>query len=384
MKKVIVSLMLAMGFMTASAQEQQPQTETVFNPHWFVQVQGGAQYTLGEISFGDLISPNVQVSGGYNFSELFGLRLSVNAWQSKAGGTYNIFNYEGDGYEYSWKWNYINPNVDAILNISNLIAGYNPNRLFNVSAFVGVGANIAFNNGEAKDVRAQIISNYGNAPAQSQAVLAKYWEGTKTFFTGRAGIMGDFRITDNWSVGLELNATVLADSYNSKDASTGDWYFNGLIGVKYAFGKTNTTREKAPCCEPEIRYVEKIVEKIVEKEVPVEVVKEVVVEPIRRDVFFALNSTKVTDAEMVKIKEIADYLKANPNAKVSVLAHADKGTGTASINKRISEKRAKVVTDYLINKFGISTDRISSEAFGDIEQPFSDNSMNRVCICIAK
>lgn len=384
MKKVIVSLMLAMGFMTASAQEQQPQTENVFNPHWFVQVQGGAQYTLGELSFGDLISPNVQVSGGYNFTKLFGLRLSVNAWQSKAGGTYNIFNYEGEGYEYSWKWNYINPNLDATLNISNLIAGYNPNRIFNVSAFVGLGANIAFNNQEAKDVRKQIISNYGNSPAQSQAVLAKYWEGTKTFFTGRAGIMGDFRITDNWSVGLELNATVLADSYNSKKASTGDWYFNALFGVKYAFGKTNITREKAPCCEPEIRYVEKVVEKVVEKEVPVEVVKEVVVEPIRRDVFFALNSAKVTDEEMVKIKEVADYLKANPKAKVSVLAHADKGTGNATVNKRISEKRAKAVSEFLINKFGISADRISSEAFGDLEQPFFENTLNRVCICIAK
>ena len=384
MKKVIVSLMLAMGFMTASAQEQQPQTENVFNPHWFVQVQGGAQYTLGELSFGDLISPNVQVSGGYNFTDIFGLRLSVNAWQSKAGGVYNIFNYETEGYEYSWSWNYINPNVDAVLNVSNLFGGFNPNRLFNLSAFVGLGVNVAFNNGEAANTKREIIQNYGNSPLQNQAVLGNLWYGTKAYFTGRAGLMGDFRITDNWSVGLELNATVLSDTYNSKKASTADWYFNALVGVKYAFGKTYTTREKAPCCQPEIRYVEKIVEKIVEKEVPVEVVKEVVVEPIRRDVFFALNSTKVTDVEMVKIKEVADYLKANPKAIVSVSAHADKGTGTASINKRISEKRAKVVTEYLINKFGISADRITSESFGDMEQPFAENSMNRVCICIAK
>ena len=384
MKKVIVSLMLAMGFMTASAQEQQPQTENVFNPHWFVQVQGGAQYTLGELSFGDLISPNVQVSGGYNFTDLFGLRLSVNAWQSKAGGEYNVYGPKGEGYEYSWSWNYINPNVDAVLNVSNLFGGFNPNRLFNLSAFVGLGVNVAFNNGEAANTKREIIQNYGNSPLQNQAVLGNLWYGTKAYFTGRAGLMGDFRITDNWSVGLELNATVLSDTYNSKKARTADWYFNALVGVMYAFGKTYTTREKAPCCQREIRYVEKIVEKIVEKEVPVEVVKEVVVEPIRRDVFFALNSTKVTDVEMVKIKEVADYLKANPKAIVSVSAHADKGTGTASINKRISEKRAKVVSDYLINKFGISADRITSESFGDVEQPFAENSMNRVCICIAK
>ena len=382
MKKVIVSLMLAMGFMTASAQEQQPQTENVFNPHWYVQVQGGAQYTLGELSFGDLISPNVQVSGGYNFTDIFGLRLSVNAWQSKAGGTYNIFNYKGEGYEYSWKWNYINPNVDAVLNVSNLLGGFNPNRLFNVSAFVGIGANVAFNNDEAANAKREIVHNYANSPLQNQAVLGNLWYGSKTFFTGRAGLMGDFRITDNWSVGIELNATLLSDTYNSKNASAADWYFNALVGVKYAFGKTYTTREKAPCCQPEI--IEKIVEKVVEKEVPVEVIKEVIIIPIRRDIFFALNSSKVTDVEMIKIKEVADYMKSNPNSKVSVSAYADKHTGTTSINRRISDKRAKVVTNYLINKFGISADRITSESFGDSEQPFAENSMNRVCICVAK
>ena len=384
MKKALVSLMLAMGFMTASAQEQQPQTENVFNPHWYVQVQGGAQYTLGEISFGNLISPNVQVSGGYNFGKLFGLRLSVNAWQSKAGGIYNMRKPGFDGIKYSWDWNYINPNLDAVVNLSNLIGGYKADRLFSVSAYLGIGANVAFNNKEAKDVRAVIIANEGHDPAQNDAVLANLWEGTKTFLTGRAGLMGDFRITDNWSVGLELNAHVLGDKYNSKKASTGDWYFNALIGAKYAIGKTYTTQPKAPCCEPEIRYVEKVVEKIVEKEVPVEVVKEVKIEPIRRDVFFALNSSKVTDAELTKIKEIADYLKTYPNAKVSITGHADKGTGNASINKRLSEKRAKAVTDILVNKFGIASSRVSFEFVGDSTQPFAENNMNRVCICIAQ
>jgi outer membrane protein OmpA-like peptidoglycan-associated protein len=196
--------------------------------------------------------------------------------------------------------------------------------------------------------------------------------------------MGDFRITDNWSVGLEVNANVLPDSYNSKNASSGDWTFNALVGVKYAFGKTNVTREKAPCCQPKIEYVEKVVEKIVEKKVPVEVVKEVVVEPLRREIFFALNSTKITNVEMQKIKDIADYLKTNAKAKVSIVGHADKGTGNAAINKRISEKRAQKVADVLVKNFGISSDRIDFNSLGDTEQPFSKNDMNRVCICIAK
>ena len=76
--------------------------------------------------------------------------------------------------------------------------------------------------------------------------------------------------------------------------------------------------------------------------------------------------------------------KTNANAKVSIVCHADKGTGNAAINKRISEKRAQKVADVLVQNFGISSSRIDFNSLGDTEQPFSKNDMNRVCICIAK
>ena len=56
-----------------------------FQKHWFLNLQGGAQYTLGEAKFKDLISPNVQLGLGYQFSPVFGLRLQANDcpyWQS--------------------------------------------------------------------------------------------------------------------------------------------------------------------------------------------------------------------------------------------------------------------------------------------------------------
>ena len=40
------------------------------------------RYTLGEAKFGDLISPNVQLGLGYQFSPVFGMRLQANGWQS--------------------------------------------------------------------------------------------------------------------------------------------------------------------------------------------------------------------------------------------------------------------------------------------------------------
>ena len=65
------------------AQEVKEEGKVVFNPHWFMQIQGGASHTLGEASFSDLISPAAQVTGGYQFSPLFGLRAGVSAWEAK-------------------------------------------------------------------------------------------------------------------------------------------------------------------------------------------------------------------------------------------------------------------------------------------------------------
>ena len=83
--KTLLAGLLMMGLSSAAmAQEQGGKVENVFNPHWYIQVQPlGAQYTLGEGSFGDMMSYNLQVAGGYNFNKLVGARLAINAFQSK-------------------------------------------------------------------------------------------------------------------------------------------------------------------------------------------------------------------------------------------------------------------------------------------------------------
>ena len=60
-------LICAFSLCTVSsfAQEVKEEGKVVFNPHWFMQIQGGASHTLGEASFSDLISPAAQVTGGY-------------------------------------------------------------------------------------------------------------------------------------------------------------------------------------------------------------------------------------------------------------------------------------------------------------------------------
>ena len=376
MKKAILSCLMLVAGLTASAQEQKGTTEYVFEPHWYVQVQPlGVQYTLGERDFKDLLSYNVQATVGRQFSKLWGARLAVNAWQSKGGSKYESYNKE-----YGWKWNYIAPSIDGTLNLSNLIAGFNPNRVFNLTAFAGLGLNIAWKNDEAATANTQIKTDLA---LTNYEPLAYLWDGTKVRLFGQFGLNGDFKINDAWSINVELAANTLNDKYNSKKAGNWDWYFNALAGIKYNFGKTYSTRF-IPAPEPEIRYVEKIVEKIVEVPAPAPAeTAATAAEPLRRDIFFTIGKTIIRKNQQQKINDVVEYMNANPEAKVNVTGYADAGTGNDRINDRLAAGRADAVVKAL-KKAGISASRISYDSKGARVQPFADNDSNRVSIVIAE
>ena len=56
-----------------------------FKSHAFLDLQGGAQYTLGEAKFKDLIAPNFQIGLGYQFTPVFAARIAANGLTSKGG-----------------------------------------------------------------------------------------------------------------------------------------------------------------------------------------------------------------------------------------------------------------------------------------------------------
>ena len=373
-KNILLSGVMAMGCLVANAQDA-PKTEYVFNPHWYVQGQIGAQYTLGEVKFGDLISPNIQLGVGRQFTPIWGARFSINAWQSKGGIN-----------EYSWtdgakvgkekyNWKYIAPQLDATFNLSNAIAGFNPNRTVYVGLLAGIGLNVGFSNDDAVALAATADKhNHGSEN------LKYAWDGTKVRFLGRFGANVDFRIDDAWSIGVEATANVTTDKYNSKKAGNGDWYFNALVGVRYNIGKTYSTRTITPPAP-----VEKIVERIVEKivEVPAKTEERVKGGKLRREVFFTIGKNKISQDGFNKIQEVVDFMKKYPEATVTVTGYADRGTGSAKFNDRIAARRADVVETELVNR-GIARDRIVKSSKGSRVQPFNDNDMNRVTICIAE
>ena len=373
LNKVLLSGVIALSCVSASAQEAD-KTVNVFTPHWYAQAQVGGQYTLGEIGFGKLLSPNVQVGVGYNFNQVVGARFSLNTWQSKAGQ--NVA-----GNVYKWKWNYVAPMVDATFNLTNLFCEYNPDRLVEVGVFGGIGANIAWGNDEAADAQKAILAGAGKNLAEVQAPLENLWDGTKTRFVARVGANVDFRVSDRVKLGVELSANTLSDKYNSKKAGNPDWYFNALVGVKVALSETHTTKV-IPAPKP----VEKIIERIIEKPAPApapKVESKVVEENFRRDIFFPIGNTNIAKSQRTKIAEIVEYMKENPDAKITLTGYADKGTGSVRFNDKIAARRALTVYNTLAAK-GVAKSRMIKQSKGCRVQPFEENDMNRVTICIAK
>ncbi|MHC0446729.1 OmpA family protein [Flavobacterium sp. 3-218] len=76
---------------------------------------------------------------------------------------------------------------------------------------------------------------------------------------------------------------------------------------------------------------------------------------------------KETQARLDAIKEI---LKNYPNAKFSIEGHTD-STGSAKINQKLSEDRAKAVLDALVQR-GVNPENLESKGFG-ASQPVASN-----------
>ena len=353
---------LTVSSTVAFAQEQRQIKEegkTVFKPHWFMQVQAGAAHTVGEADFTDLISPAAAVNVGYKFAPAFGARLGVSGWQAKAGWVTPSQTYQ---------YKYLQGNLDIMADLSTLFCGFNPKRVFNAYIFGGAGLNHAFDNDEA------------NALDTRSHELEYLWQDKQNLIAGRMGLGCDLRLNDRLAINIEGNANALSDKFNSKKAGNCDWQFNVLVGLNIKLGKSY--KKTAPV------YYEP--EPVVEQPKPQPVVKQpepepvaVVVEPMKQNIFFALNSALLQKDQQSKIDAMVAYMEKYPASKVAITVYADKETGNPRINMTLSEKRAKIVADALKAK-GIAADRIVTDFKGDTVQPFRVPEENRVSVCIAE
>ena len=386
LKTFLVTAMLAVSA-TAMAQatyDAEDGTRYEFQRHFFLNTEFGAQYTLGETYFRKLVSPNAQLGLGLQVSPVLAVRLQANAWQSKGGWKNYRWHETSYAFDRDYAFNYVAPGLDVMFNLSNLICGYNPTRLFNLSAFVGGGANIAFRNGEVN----RVASHMRTMPGYDGLLLEYLWSGTKVRPFGRAGLEAAFRLNDVVSLTVEGNANILSDKYNSKKAGNPDWYFNALAGLR--FNLTKPHRKLVPeILQRNGRYGADGYDKtdtvyVTRTEVRHDTVYVEQPEQLRRDVFFLINKWEIRQSEQQKVKDVADYLKRYPASKVKLCGYADVQTGNNEINDRLGKNRVNAVKDALVQQYGIPESRIITDSKGSREQPFPVNEDNRVTICICE
>ena len=324
-----------------------------YNPSWFVNFQGGIQLP-NTPGMSHLISPVFGLNVGRNISPLFSTRLGIEGCNSKV---YNEFTGEKQSFKYA------TGSFDAMVNLLNLISP--KRRALNLYGIAGVGLNWS-----------------GMATTNSSKFSPNI----------RVGAQLDWRVAKNLAFNLEYRADNTNDQFNGRlEPGSHDWYTSLLLGVSLVLPdakpqvvvKDNSAELKALNDRINALQAENAALKNRKPEVK-EVVKTVVdKQTVLPNVFFQCAKSDISTQQAANVKAIADFLKANPNSNVTIKGYASP-EGNPEVNQKLSEARAKAVANMLINKLGISADRIKTEAGGATSDIYPVNELNRVAVSIAK
>ena len=327
----------------------------------FVEAQGGVQLTSTDAKMDKLITPTAALSFGHYFTPVVGARLHVNAWQSKSGLAST---------EQYYKWKYVTPDLDLLVNLTNLF-GKGSDHALNVILLGGVGLNYAWDNDELKDL---------NLPANTMPLA---WDKNRLGHNLRAGLRLETNQAKPFGVSLEVNANSLDDRFNSKTNDADDWMFTAMLGLNFRFGH----KKAAP------RYVTKTIEVIdtfeVDEPITIKVKEkqpktktETKHMKMNEAIFFKIRESDANAASGIDeaIKKVAELMKCSDDAMFTVTGYADKGTGSAKMNKKYAKQRADDVAKKLVEQYGLDAKRLKTDSKGDTVQPFEENDKNRCVI----
>ena len=381
MKKLLIALAFAGVSLGASAQDSDPVLKysvatNSFWSNWFVQVGGDFNSWISDqehgrgldggdhygLFAGDRTSWGGAIALGKWFTPGIGLRTKLQAWNAKQVGPQNPTS----------KFNYWTSNEQVMLNLSNLLCGYNPTRVWNVIPFFGGGI--------SRNCDDNFYAMQLSVGLQSSWRLCKYaniyveagWNRLEEDFDGAYGnTLKDSHVNRGWE---DKDNNLYAEVGLTFNLGKSTWEKTPDVDAIKALAQSQIDALNAQLNDANAENAR--LKNMLANQKPVETpkaVKEFITTPV--SVFFNINRTNIaSQKDLVNVQALAKYAKEN-NCKLSVTGYADSATGTPAINQKLSEGRAATVTEELV-KMGVGRDKITSVGKGGVDE-LSPISFNR-------
>ena len=385
-KKTMLAALALAASGTAMAQESQTVqngdfTETVeystdkfkvetnrFWSNWFISAGGGVNLYFGDhdkqVKFGKRLAPAVDVAIGKWFTPGIGVRFAYSGLSVK-GATQTGIHSTGEevpgkgGYGY-WltkqKFNFFNFHLDAMFNVSNLLFGYNPNRVYSLSPYVGLG-----------------VMKTNDTPKATE-------------IAGHFGLMNSFRLCDALDLNLDIRGTLVSDAFDGEAYGRGgEGMLTATVGLTYKFKKRgwdkaktvvridnraiNALRQQLSDAEAENERLKRAL-----AEGNREKAKEIVTKASANLVTFQIGKATLSNEARANLGMMAEAIKSGDKSVVyTITGYADAGTGSKRINERLSKKRAEAVFNCLVKEFGVSESQLRVDHKGGVDNMFYDD-----------
>lgn len=338
-----------------------------FWSNWFIQVGGewNAWYSgqehgngLSKSPFkGFRSNPGAAVAIGKWFTPGLGLRTKLQGiWGKQVN--------ESEATSTSNKYWILNEHI--LFNLSNMLCGYNPNRVWNFIPFAGGGVGRSMtNNFYAMGLSAGILNQF-NVSRKVAINLELGWNRYEGDVDGNDMLSSDNRGWDSHDNNLYAEVGL---TFNLGKAS---WDKTPDVDAIKALSQSQIDALNAQLNDANAENA-RLKKLLAEKPKAAPAVKELITTPV--SVFFNINKTNIASKkDLVNVQAIAKYAKEN-NSKLMVNGYADSATGKPAHNQWLSEQRAATVADELV-KMGISRDNITTKGNGGVDE-LSPVSFNR-------
>lgn len=279
-------------------------------------------------------------------------------------------------------------NLDGMFNITNVFA--DDIAKFNVYLFAGPTVNFSSVGTKFSDVQ------------DAEILRVEDTDSFKARFGATAGLGLAYDFTKVFSLGVEARFGITpsifgdADAYRKAEGTTrialnGVWTIGGKRGkveraAAAAAAAGYISKEAAEALANEaVANNPKIVEKVVEKEVVKEVEKLVNNEvPSSTALFFQIGSANLSSKDKARVKLLAEAINADKsNSTYVVSGYADKKTGSAKTNQKLSEKRAEAVYNLLVSE-GVDESRLEKQGMGGVDAMFFNNDVLSRTVIVKK